>query len=103
MKAILAPPDMRLPITYALFYPERAEANWPRLQLSTLRSLTFYPPDFSVFEGPLLAYNVLQKDSRYARALVKANDKAVGQFLKGEIPFMKIYDEVKKALNGIDR
>ncbi len=103
IKAVLAPPDMRFPITYALFYPERVETAWPRLNFETLRHLNFYPPDFSIFRGPRFAYDILEKDSRYAHALVKANDQAVEKFLKGEIPFLAIYKTIQEALKRIDK
>jgi 1-deoxy-D-xylulose-5-phosphate reductoisomerase len=97
LAAILAEPDMRVAISYALFYPKRVKNNLPRVDLSKL-SLTFEKPDYSVFEGPKLAYEVLKQGGIMPAVFCAADEVAVKKFLSGEISFLEIYDFVKEAL-----
>lgn len=97
LAAILAEPDMRVAISYALFYPERVKNNLPRVDLSKL-NLTFEKPDYSVLEGPKLACEVLEKGGIMPAVFCAADEVAVKKFLNGEISFLEIYDFVKEAL-----
>lgn len=98
LKAVCAAPDMRVPISYALFYDEKGTKrvlnNLPRLDLSKF-SMTFDKPDYSVFEGPKLAYEALKKGGDASSKLCIADELAVKKFLVGEIPFLGIYDFIK--------
>lgn len=98
--AILSQPDMRIPISYALFYPARAKRAPSQLDFSQL-ALTFEKPDFSLFEGPKLAYEVLQAGGILPAVFCIADEIAVRKFIAGEISFLGIYDFVKKALEKI--
>lgn len=99
IKAQLSLPDMRLPITYALGYPERLETNWPRLDISQLQKLTFLKPDFEIFQGPTIAYQISKKGGNLPLALALANNEAVEEFLQGKIEFLQIYERIHKTLN----
>lgn len=96
--AQLSPPDMRLPIAYALEFPNRLLTNLPRLDFSTLLSLEFGPPDLRRFPSISLAYNALQAGGFSPLTLNAANEVAVAAFLAEEIKFMEIPATVEKAL-----
>lgn len=98
--AILAAPDMRIPISLALNYPLRAANSLPRLDFSQLQ-FTFERPDYSLFEGPRLAYEVLREGGIMPAVFCIADEIAVGKFLRGEIPFLGIYDFIKRSLDKV--
>jgi len=98
VKAQLAPPDMRLPITYALAWPQRIKAPWPRLDLKKIKELSFYPVDNAVFKGPALASAALKQGGNMPAALALANDKAVREFLGNKIGFHEIYPFIEREL-----
>lgn len=98
--AILSRPDMRIPISHALFYPARAQRAPSNLDFSQL-ALTFEKPDFSLFEGPKLAYEVLQAGGILPAVFCTADEIAVQKFIAGEISFLGIYDFIKNALGKI--
>jgi len=84
-------PDMRLPIHYALFYPERVDSNRvPRLDLVKLGSLTFEPPDYEKFPCLLMAKEVAESDTTLPCVLNAANEVIVDSFLKDLLPFKQI-------------
>jgi len=91
VKAQMGVPDMKIPITYALSYPERIKTAWGRIDFSTLSKLTFIKPDFTVFKGPDLARAALKKGGASPARLRRANDEAVQKFLAREMEFAKIY------------
>lgn len=97
--AQLGLPDMRLPIQYALTYPERLPAPWPRLDL-TGRTLTFEAPDTDRFPCLALARAAAQKGGTYPTVLNGANEVAVEEFLKGRLSFLGIPALVEKVLAG---
>ncbi len=99
--AQLSPPDMRLPIAYALEFPKRLVTNLPRLDFSSSLSLDFGPPDTRRFPSISLAYNALRTGGFSPLALNAANEIAVAAFLAEEIKFMEIPATVEQAL-GID-
>ena len=103
IKAQLSQPDMRLPIQYALTYPERLENDFTSTNLTDIEDLSFFKPDFSKFECLKLAFDVLEEGGTAPCILNAANEIAVARFLNNEISFLEIPDIIKKALNRIDR
>ena len=98
LKAQLSPPDMRLPIQYALFYPERLPNELPRLDLANLGSLTFEAPDLERFPCLKLALEAGRKGGTYPAALSAADEVAVELFLNGRIGFSDIATLVREAV-----
>ncbi len=95
VKAQMGVPDMKIPITYALSYPERIITSLPRIDFSTLSKLTFIKPDFTVFSGPNLARAALKKGGAAPARLRRANDEAVQKFLAREMEFGDIYPYIR--------
>jgi len=102
IKAQLSLPDMRLPIQYALTYPERLEASFTNTNLAALKELTFFNPDFDKFTCLKLAFDVMEKGGTAPCILNAANEVAVEKFLNGEIKFTDIPKLIEKALNNIE-
>src|SRR5690606_27033601 len=88
--AQLGVPDMRLPIQYALTYPERHPGDWPRLDLASGPGLTFEPPDTERFPCLTLAYEALRQGGTMPAVLNAANEVAVELFLNHRLPFLGI-------------
>ena len=88
--AQLSPPDMRLPIQYALTYPDRAAGPCPHLDFSQALSLTFEPPDTETFPCLELGFEVMRRGGTAGAALNAANEAAVARFLAGTIGFCDI-------------
>ncbi|MDQ7822674.1 MAG: 1-deoxy-D-xylulose-5-phosphate reductoisomerase [Candidatus Eremiobacteraeota bacterium] len=88
--AQLSPPDMRLPIQYALGYPEGMPMRWQKLNLAQIGKLTFEEPDLKNFRCLSLAYDALREGGTLPVALNGANEVAVELFLKGLISFTHI-------------
>lgn len=88
--AQLGMPDMKIPIAYALSYPERLPVEAPRLDLFALRSLTFYPPDMETFPCLNLAYRAARAGGTMPAVLNAANEAAVEAFLSGRLAFTDI-------------
>ena len=91
-------PDMRLPILYAMTYPERLQTGVRPLQLPKVSALTFEAPDTEKFPAIPLAYQALRQGGAAACVLNAANEEAVYAFLDGKIAFGEIYDIVDAAL-----
>ena len=89
--------DMRLPILYALTYPERIESDL-RFPVSELRHLDFFPPDFDKFPCLRLAYEAAEAGGTQTIALNAADEVAVAAFLEGEIPFQAIATTIQEVL-----
>lgn len=98
VKAQLGVPDMKLPITYALSYPDRVQTAWPRMNPSDIGALTFKKYQPEIFKGPQLAHEVLKKGKDAPGILRKANDYAVRKFLNEEIAFSQIYETIELDL-----
>jgi len=99
IKAQLSHPDMRLPIQYALAYPERlASPHIKRLDWAKLRTLTFEPPDMAAFPCLSLAIEAGRKGGSYPAVLSGADETAVAAFLAGRIRFTDIPKLVEQAL-----
>jgi 1-deoxy-D-xylulose-5-phosphate reductoisomerase len=88
--AQLSPPDMRLPVQYALTYPERAPGVGERLDLCRSCALHFEPPDRETFPSLDLGFEVMERGGTAGAALNAADEAAVARFLKGEIGFLDI-------------
>jgi 1-deoxy-D-xylulose-5-phosphate reductoisomerase len=98
--AQMGTPDMRLPIQYALFWPDRRGMDTERLDLFALRHLTFERPDTSVFRGLPLAVRAMKEGGSMPTVFNAANEKAVRKFLKGEIAFMDIYRIIESCMDA---
>jgi len=98
VKAQLGVPDMKIPIQYAITYPDRVASDYPRLNLADLRSLTFEQPDLEKFECLKLAYEVIRLGGTYPVVLNAANEAAVDLFLNERIKFSSISGLIHKAL-----
>ncbi len=96
--AQLGMPDMRTPIQYALTYPDRIFAPSERLELSTIKNLTFEEPDYNKFPCLKLAYYALDLGDSACIVLNGANEIAVDYFLQGKIKFTDIYKLVYDVL-----
>ncbi len=95
--AQLGVPDMRIPIQYALTYPDRIECSAPKLDLLTCGALEFLKPDIKTFNLLGLAYDALNAGGGKALVINAANEIAVEAFLKEKITFMQIMEVVNNA------
>ena len=91
-------PDMKLPIQYALFYPDRRPMPEERLDLFKLGSIIFEKPNTDVFKGLPLAINAAKIGGSMPTVFNAANEMAVKSFVKGEIKFLDIYSMIDKAM-----
>jgi 1-deoxy-D-xylulose-5-phosphate reductoisomerase len=98
VKAQLGLPDMKLPIQYALSYPERWPMNGARIDFPALRSMTFLEPDRDKFRCLGLAYDALSLGGTAPAVLNAANEVAVKSFLDRKISFDKIPTVIERAL-----
>ena len=96
--AQLGVPDMRIPIQYALTWPERLPSPVNRLSLTELGTLSFYPPDEQAFPCLGLAKQAAQQGGLTPAAMNGANEEAVKLFLSGRIPFLQIPQLVEAAM-----
>ncbi len=100
--AQLASPDMRIPIAYALAWPDRATVSTARLDLSQVGSLTFETPDAARFPALNLCRAALLTGSAATTALSAANEVAVDAFLESRIRFLDICRIVEEAMNSLE-
>ncbi len=100
--AQLSPPDMRLPIQYALSWPERWSGPAKKLDLSTAFSLEFEPPDEERFPALTLGREAAARGGTTGAVLNAANEAAVAAFLAGDLPFMNIVPACRAALDAHD-
>ena len=98
MKAQLGLPDMRLPIQFALAYPNRLKSDFPRFDFSNYPALTFEKPDTETFRNLALAFEALERAGNMPCVLNAANEVAVAEFLKDRIGFLEMSDIVEKCL-----
>lgn len=96
--AQLGTPDMKLPIQYALYYPERRYLPGERLDFAKLGQITFEAPDLEVFHGLKLGYDAGRRGGSLPTVYNAANEYAVGRFLNGEIPYLTIIDMIEEAM-----
>ena len=97
VKAQLGVPDMKIPIQYALTYPDHYPADWESLDLPAIGELTFEKPNLEKFPCIQLAYNALRAGGTTTAVLNVANDNAVYNFLDGKIKFTDIHQIIEKA------
>jgi 1-deoxy-D-xylulose-5-phosphate reductoisomerase len=93
---------MRLPIQYALSFPERLENDFAKTDFKRVKELTFFEPDLEKFKCLQLAYDSLSASGTASCILNAANEVAVEKFLKGNISFNKIPSIIDMALNSIE-
>lgn len=98
VKAQMGLPDMKLPIQYALSYPNRLQTNFPRLDFAHHASLTFEEPDLKRFRNLHLAYKAISKGGTAPCALNAANEVVVEAFLHDKIGFMEMPELIEKAI-----
>jgi len=102
MKAQMGLPDMKLPILYAMAYPNRYKTNFERFNFLNYPSFTFEQPDFKRFPSLGLAFEAMRKGGNMPCILNAANEIAVSLFLDEKIGFMDIPKLVEAAMNKID-
>ena len=98
--AQLGTPNMRVPIEYALFYPERRSLSGDRLDFSKLSQITFEKPDYKVFRGLSLAIEAGKTGGTMPTVFNAANERAVAKFLKGEIKYTDIVRSIEKCMDA---
>lgn len=98
--AQLGTPDMKLPIQYALYYPERRFLSGDRLDFARLAQITFEEPDTDTFLGLPLAYRAARAGGSMPTVFNAANEKAVSKFLHREIGFTDIYEIITECMEA---
>ncbi len=96
--AQLGVPDMKLPIQYALFYPDRRPMDTGRVDLFRLKQLTFEEPDTDTFRGLSLAYRAARRGGSLPTVFNAANEKAVALFLQHKITFLQIPELIESSM-----
>lgn len=99
IKAQLGLPDMRLPIQYALAYPDRIEATFPRFSFTDYPSLTFEEPDMVTFRNLAIAYEALRRGGNSPCVINAANEVAVAAFLEDQVRFLGIAEVIEYCLS----
>ena len=100
--AQLGCPDMRLPISLAMAYPERLPLSGKRLDFSTLKNLTFFEPDRAKFPCLQLAFDAIGRGGNIPCAMNAANEAAVAAFLAGRIAFYDIPRTIMRVMDGVN-
>jgi len=98
IKAQLGLPDMRLPIQYAIGYPERLKTNWPRFNIADYPNLSFEKPDLERFPNLTIAFEAMKKGGNIACAMNAANEIAVCAFLCGQLSFSRMSTIIEKTI-----
>lgn len=101
IKAQLGLPDMRIPIQYALSYPERLKADFPRFDFSRYPELTFEKPDLETFRNLQLAYDAMEAGGNQPCILNAANEIAVREFLADKIGFLEMSDVIAECISRV--
>lgn len=102
MKAQMGLPDMRVPIQYALAYPGRPKADFPRFDFMSYPNLTFEPVDKKVFRNLDLAIYAMNKGGNLPCIINAANEIAVDAFLNGKISFTQMPDLIEECMSKIE-
>ena len=102
IKAQLGLPDMRIPIQFALSYPDRLKADFPRFDFARYPNLTFEQPDIETFRNLGLAYEALAKGGNSPCILNAANEMVVAAFLREDIGFLEMSDIIAEAMAKAD-
>lgn len=99
VKAQMGLPDMKLPIQYALSYPDRWPSDFKRIDFGNQQPLTFEAPDLNKFKCLALAYEALGKGGNMPAIMNASNEIAVSAFLNGKIGFLDIADTIEKTMH----
>lgn len=102
VKAQLGIPDMKIPIQYAVTYPERVNSEFARMDFRKFSSLTFEDPDFEKFRCLRIAFDVLKSGGTFPVVMNAANEIAVDLFLKEKIDFLSISGIIENELEKHD-
>jgi 1-deoxy-D-xylulose-5-phosphate reductoisomerase len=102
MKAQLGLPDMRLPIQFAMTYPNRLKSDFERFNIGDYAALTFEQPDTETFRNLALAFEALNKGGNMPCVLNAANEVAVAEFLNERIGFLEMSQLVEQCLDKMD-
>ncbi|MDX5480851.1 MAG: 1-deoxy-D-xylulose-5-phosphate reductoisomerase [Hymenobacteraceae bacterium] len=98
IKAQLGLPDMKLPIQYALGYPQRLKSDFPRFSFLDYPQLTFEQPDLETFRNLQLAFDAMEKGGNMPCILNAANEVAVSAFLRDEVGFLQMSDIIESCM-----
>jgi 1-deoxy-D-xylulose-5-phosphate reductoisomerase len=101
IKAQLGLPDMRLPIQYALTYPQRLASDFPKFSFSNMLEFSFEKPDMATFKCLEYAFVALHKGGNMACIMNAADEVAVHSFLKNEISFLQIAEVVEQCMQEV--
>ncbi len=101
MKAQMGLPDMKLPIQYAIAYPDRIKSSFPRFDFLNYSQLTFEQPDKSTFRNLALAYKALEEGGNMPCVINAANEIVVAEFLKDNIGFLQMSDVIESCMSKI--
>jgi 1-deoxy-D-xylulose-5-phosphate reductoisomerase len=101
IKAQMGLPDMRLPIQYALSYPQRLASDFPRFNFADFPELTFSKPDSEIFRNLALAYEALGKGGNMPCILNAADEIAVHAFLKDKVGFMQMTSVIEQCMQHV--
>jgi 1-deoxy-D-xylulose-5-phosphate reductoisomerase len=101
IKAQLGMPDMKLPIQYALAFPQRIHNNFPRFDFKKMNTLTFEEPDIRTFRNLALSIDALNKGGNLPCVMNAANEIAVYAFLKNRIGFLEMTDLIEKTMDHV--
>ena len=102
VKAQLGAPDMRLPIQYAFSYPRRLNADFPRVDFTTLGTLTFEEPDTTRFRNLALAYKAIERGGNMPCILNAANEVCVAAFLHDRMGFLEMSDVIAETMERVE-
>ena len=102
IKAQMGLPDMKLPIQFAMTYPERLKTAFPRFDFANYPALTFEKPDTETFRNLALAFDAMNRGGNMPCVLNAANEVAVDAFLKDRIGFLEMSDVVERCLGKMD-
>ena len=102
IKAQMGLPDMKLPIQFAMTYPDRLKTNFPRFNFIDYPSLTFEQPDMDTFRNLKLAFEALDRSGNMPCVLNAANEIAVSEFLKDNLGFLEMSQVVETCLDKMD-
>jgi 1-deoxy-D-xylulose-5-phosphate reductoisomerase len=101
MKAQLGLPDMKLPIHYAMAYPQRVQSNFPRFNFMDYPELTFQQPDRQAFRNLDLAYKAMNKGGNMPCIINAANEIVVNAFLEDRIGFLEMSDVIERCMEDL--
>lgn len=101
IKAQMGLPDMKLPIQYAMAFPQRLTNNFPRYDFKKINTLSFEEPDLKTFRNLALAIDALQKGGNLPCIMNAANEIAVWAFLKNRVGFLDMTDIIEKTMNHV--